>query len=216
MGRMPYRRVNDLMASPGICVRRSTGLGQVAELLAKHAITAVPVVDEDECPVGVVSDADLRQHEAHLPGPQARDREISTAGELMSSPAVTARPQWTVVEAARAMERRRVKRLPVVNEAEQLVGFIARTDLLRVFLRDDEAVRDEIVADVLNRTLGLGSSQVTVTVNDGLVTLQGIVDHRTLLPVVERLVRGVDGVVAVRNLLAYRADAPSGWDSQAG
>jgi CBS-domain-containing membrane protein len=86
---MPYRRVNDLMASPGICVRRSTGLGQVAELLAKHAITAVPVVDEDECPVGVVSDADLRQHEAHLPGPQARDREISTAGELMSSPAVT-------------------------------------------------------------------------------------------------------------------------------
>jgi CBS domain-containing protein len=114
------------------------------------------------------------------------------------------------------MERRRVKRLPVVNEAEQLVGFIARTDLLRVFLRDDQAVREEIVADVLNRTLGLGPSQVTVTVNDGLVTLQGIVDHRTLLPVVDRLVRGVDGVVAVRNLLAYRADAPSGWDSQAG
>jgi CBS-domain-containing membrane protein len=214
MGRMPYRRVNDLMASPGICVHRGTGLGQVAELLAKHDITAVPVVDEDECPVGVVADTDLRHHEARLPG--AQNREDATAGELMTSPAVIARPQWTVVEAARAMQRRRVKRLPVVNEAEQLIGFIGRNDLLRVFLREDHAVREEIVAEVLNHTLGMGPSQVTVTVNDGLVTLQGIVDHRTLLPVVDRLVRGVDGVVAVRNLLAYRADANSGWDSQAG
>ncbi|HWM40155.1 MAG TPA: CBS domain-containing protein [Streptomyces sp.] len=227
---MPYRSVGELMASPGIAVHRGTGLEEVAGLLAEHAITAVPVVDEDECPVGIVSKADLRQNKQRRQGatasgtqPELRygqgapgnpgdrtGREPATAGEVMTSPAVTARPEWTVVEAVRTMERRRVKRLPVVNEAEQLLGFLGRADVLRVFLRRDRAVREEITAEVLDRTLGLGPSQVTVTVTDGRVTLQGIVDHRDLLPVVDRLTLGVDGVVEVRNHLAYRTATPRG------
>ena len=212
---MPYRSVGELMTRPGVAVRRGTGLEEVAVLLAEHAITAVPVVDEDECPVGVVSKADLRQTEQRRQGgpgnPVDRTgREPATAGEVMTSPAVTARPQWTVVEAVRTMERRRVKRLPVVNEADQLLGFLGRADVLRIFLRRDRAVREEITAEVLDRTLGLGPSQVTVTVTDGRVTLQGIVDHRDLLPVVDRLTLGVDGVVEVRNHLAYRTATPRG------
>lgn len=223
---MPYRSVDDLMTRPGIRVHRGTTVEDVAELLAQHAVRAVPVVDEFECPVGVVSASDLRRNDPRRPDPaEALDplppprrrapgpgnrarRDAATAGEVMTSPAVTARPEWTVVEAARTMERRRVKRLPVVDDADRLVGFLSRADLMRVFLRRDHAVRKEIATDVLDRTLGLGPSQVTVTVNDGRVTLQGIVDHRDLLPVVERLVRGVDGVVEVRNHLAHRSDTP--------
>jgi CBS-domain-containing membrane protein len=113
------------------------------------------------------------------------------------------------------MERRRVKRLPVVNETDQLVGFLGRADLLRVFVRTDQAVREEIVTDVLNRILGLGPSQVTVGVNDGRVTLLGIVERRELLPVVDRMVEAVDGVVEVRNHLAFRTDSPAATGSAA-
>jgi CBS domain-containing protein len=127
----------------------------------------------------------------------------------MTSPAVTARPGWSVVEAARVMERRRVKRLPVVDEADQLVGFVSRADLLRVFVRTDTDVREEIVSEVLDRTLGLGPSQVRVTVNDGRVMLQGIVEQQGMLPVVERLVESVDGVVEVHDFLAYRTATPA-------
>ncbi|WP_181764359.1 CBS domain-containing protein [Streptomyces albidus (ex Kaewkla and Franco 2022)] len=219
---MRYREVGDLMVTPGIRVHRGTALEEVAATLSQHHVSAVPVVDQDECPVGVVSAGDLRRSERHLPdsrnalspsrphpGPAGNVmRDAPTAGEVMTSPAVTARPGWTVVEAVRVMERRRVKRLPVVDEADQLVGFVSRADLLRVFVRADGAVREEIVSEILDRTLGLGPSQVRVTVKDGRVMLQGIVDHPGLLPIVERLVEGVPGVIEVRDYLAHRRPTP--------
>lgn len=205
---MPHRSVGDLMARPGIRVHRGTRVEKVSALLAEAAIGAVPVVDDGEYPVGVVSRGDLRRGTTYRPGGFAR-RGATTAGEVMTTPAVTARARWSVVEAARTMERRRVKQLPVVDDADQLVGFLGRADLLRVFLREDQSVREEITTDVLGGTLGLGPSQVTVTVQDGQVTLQGIVDRRDQLPVVDRLVEGVDGVVCVRNHLAYRTDTPA-------
>ena len=73
----------------------------------------------------------------------------------MSTPPVVARPEWSVVEAARLMERRGVKRLPVVDETGRLVGLVSRADLLRLFLRRDRAIREEITGDLLVKTLGL-------------------------------------------------------------
>ncbi|MFC4494354.1 CBS domain-containing protein [Streptomyces ovatisporus] len=222
---MPYSSVVDLMTAPGIGVRRDTGLEEVAALIADHGIHAVAVVDEEGHPVGVVSQRDLRYGGGRPLGTRApsalrsppggfagagqQGRAAPTAGDVMTSPAVTALRTSSLPEAVRTMERRRVGRLPVVDTAEQLVGFLSRTDILRFFLREDEDVRTEIVTEVLEDTLGLGPSQVRVTVTDGRVTLQGIVAHRDLLPVVERLTRGVAGVVEVRNHLAYFTDAPS-------
>ncbi|OEV31285.1 hypothetical protein AN219_05440, partial [Streptomyces nanshensis] len=151
------------------------------------------------------------------PAPRRRPSYAAvTAGEIMASPAVTARPGWPVAQAARTMDRRRVKRLAVVDGTDRLVGFLSRADLLRVFVRPDRAVRQEIAGDVLDRTLGIGPTQVRVTVTDGRVTLQGIVERRALLPLVDRLTWGVYGVVEVRNHLAYLTDAPTGGPSRAG
>jgi CBS-domain-containing membrane protein len=227
VGRVAYRRVGELMSAPGLGVRRETGLDEVARLLARHAVHAVAVVDEDGCPVGVVTGGDLRGEEdsersggASLPvlrahrrgsdGLARRGREAATAADVMTSPAVTALPEWSLTEAVRTMERRQVKRLPVVNEAEQLIGFLSRSDVLRLHLRADGDIREEVMTEVLDRTLGLGPSQVRVTVTEGRVTLQGIVGHRDLLPVVDRLTRGVAGVVDVRNHLAHRTAAAPG------
>lgn len=223
---MAYRRVGEVMSAPGLGVRRETGLDEVAALLSEHAVHAVAVVDADGCPVGVVTRGDLRETTArargdgtaplpalhyHRRGADAlahRGRETPTAADAMTSPAVTALPEWSLTEAVRVMERRGVKRLPVVNEAEQLIGFLSRADVLRLHLRDDADIREEIASDVLERTLGLGPSQVRVTVTEGRVTLQGIVGHRDLLPVVDRLAQGVPGVVEVRNHLAHRTEPP--------
>lgn len=101
-----------------------------------------------------------------------------------------------------------VKRLPVVDEADRLLGIVSRGDLLRIFLRRDDAIRDEITQDVLLGTLGFACSQVTVEVREGRVTLGGTVEVGNLIPVIERLCRSVDGVVSVSQHIAYRDDAP--------
>jgi CBS domain-containing protein len=220
---MQHRTVSDLMTTSVVRVRRDTGFKEIVRLLADNAISAVPVVDGDDRPLGVVSETDLLRKQAGQfdpagllpalpaqPADQARTR-ATTAEGLMNSPAVTGRPQWTVVEAAQVMERHRVKRLLVVNEAERLVGVISRADLLRVFLRGDRAIRDEIAEVVLVRTLGSACSGVTARVVDGQVFLSGTVERKSLIPLVVRLCHGVDGVIDVEaGRLGHRVDDARG------
>lgn len=215
---MHHRTVEELMTQDVVRARRDTPFKELVRLLAENDVTALPVVDELDRPMGVVSEGDLLRKSADqadpsgmvpVPNLEAWERakaEGSRAEELMSAPAVCARPEWNVVEAARLMEAQNVKRLPVVDEADRLLGIVSRGDLLRVFLRRDEAIREEITRDVLGRTLGLEPPDVTVEVRDGRVTLSGTVGHRSLVPVVEQLCRGVDGVVSVTEHLAHRTD----------
>ncbi|WP_406404330.1 CBS domain-containing protein [Streptomyces sp. NBC_00879] len=215
---MQHRTVEDLMTREVIRVRPDTPFKDVVRLLAEHGVTAVPVVNEQDNPVGVVSEADLLRHEAARPDPGGRaaslgmrpgDRDraaAETAEGLMTSPAVTARAQWSIVEAAREMTRHQVKRMPVVNEAGHLVGIISRSDLLRVFLRQDSAIREEITREVLRDTLSLSSEEVQVSVVDGVVTLTGRVRQRSLIPIAMRLCQAVDGVVTVHGVLDSPGD----------
>jgi CBS-domain-containing membrane protein len=159
--------------------RRDLPFKEIVRLLAENAVTAVPVVDELDRPMGVVSEADLLRKSADLSDPNGRTpiphleawerakAEGARAEELMSAPAVCARPEWTVTEAARLMEVQDVKRLPVVDETDKLLGIVSRRDLLRVFLRDDDAVREEINRDLLQQTMGLAPSAVTVEAGRG-------------------------------------------------
>ncbi|AZS69841.1 inosine-5'-monophosphate dehydrogenase [Streptomyces lydicus] len=219
---MLHRTVGDLMTTAVVRVRRDTGFKDVAEHLAEHDITAVPVVDGQGRPIGVVSEADLlRKQEsqtdpgghltaAHLRPAERAKAQALTAEELMTSPAVTARPQWSVVEAARTMAHHHVKRLPVVDDAGRLVGIVSRADLLHVFLRRDLTIRQEITTDALTRTLGLDPGTVTVQVTDGRVTLSGTVPQESLIPIAVRLSESVDGVVDVTNHLRAETDATAG------
>ncbi|MEE1786710.1 CBS domain-containing protein [Streptomyces sp. SP17BM10] len=213
---MRHRIVGELMTPAVVHVRPDTGFKEIARLLAEHDITAVPVVDGEDRPLGLVSEADLLLNEAAQEDPaglllapdlppreRARSRATTAVG-LMSAPAVCARPEWTVVEAARLMQGERVKRLPVVDEAGRLVGIVSRSDLLRVFLRHDAAIREEIRAEVLRRVLGIDPDTLDVRVRDGRVSLTGTLDHAGQAPVVQRLCRSVDGVVDVTCHLGHR------------
>ncbi|MFD0068734.1 CBS domain-containing protein [Streptomyces sp. NPDC056690] len=201
---MRHRTVADLMATTAVSVQPGTSFKEIARLLSEFDITAVPVVDEFERPVGVVSEADLLHRRVAGSG-------RTTAADIMTSPAITAAPEWSVVRASRVMGRHGVKRLPVVDAAGRLIGVLSRSDLVQLFLRRDLSIREEIVEDVLTRTLQLSPSTLSVEVNDGVVTLSGAVERRMLIPVVVRLCHSVDGVVEVINRLGYeRDDMPVG------
>ena len=131
-----------------------------------------------------------------------------TAGELMTSPAVTIHPDATLPAAARLINSRRVKRLPVVDSGGgvfggNLIGIVSRCDLLSVFLRPDEDIAWE-VRRMLTEILLADPASVTVQVRNGIVTLAGQLgsaEQHDLIRIAVRLTWAIDGVVNVVNKL---------------
>jgi CBS domain-containing protein len=192
---------------------------EVASLLTERRVSALPVLDGEGRVVGVVSEADLMLKEEFPEGPperglrQGRHRRETrakaagaTAAELMTSPAVTVRPDAGVAEAARLLHRHGIKRLPVVDPAGPLLGIVSRADLLKVFLRSDADIAAEVRQQVLRRAMWLDPDTVVVEVHDGVVTLTGQLERRSLIPIVVSLVRGLDGVVDVVDRLSFEFD----------
>jgi CBS domain-containing protein len=124
----------------------------------------------------------------------------------MSAPAITILPDASIVTAARRMESNAVKRLPVVDELGRLVGIVSRRDLIRVFMRPDEAIRRDVIDQVLRRTFWITPAEVPVEVHEGVVTLTGVVEHRAMIDVAVRLTQAIDGVVDVVNRLTADDD----------
>lgn len=212
-------RVADVMTVGAVSVQRDTPFRELVEILELHGVNAVPVVDDERRVLGVVSSADLltKMEFADDDGTphrsenrrtrQARTKATGTAaGDLMTAPAVTVLPGTPVVAAAKAMDRDSLKRLPVVDNAGRLVGIVTRQDLLRVFLRPDAQIRAEIVDEVLDEMPGIEAIEILVAVDDGVVTLLGQVDRRSLVPAVVRQVGRVDGVVDVVSHLTWALD----------
>ncbi|POX41253.1 CBS domain-containing protein [Streptomyces sp. Ru72] len=211
-----HSTVSEVMTRDVVTVRPDTPFKEIASVLSRHGISAVPVADARGAPVGVVSEADLLRKQAEQPvgGQQAAPgwpREKSkaraeNAAGLMTTPVVTAHADWPVAQAARAMDRHRVKRLLVVDETDRIIGIVSRSDLLHVYLRPDEEIYEEINDDVLEGMLGLEEEEVQVQVHEGVVTLRGEVENQSTAQIAERLARGVEGVVTVRPMIDYAVD----------
>jgi osmotically-inducible protein OsmY len=97
--------------------------------------------------------------------------------------------------------------LPVVDSADKLVGIVTRSDLLRVFLRDDEAIWQHVVS-LIRRQLFIDTSTIEVAVDDGIVTLRGQLDSRVMFEPLVDAIRDTAGVVAVHDHITYRLEAP--------
>ncbi|WP_369029733.1 CBS domain-containing protein [Streptomyces adonidis] len=202
----PYT-VSDVMTHTAVAVGSEASFKEIVELLDQWKVSALPVLAGEGRVVGVVSEADLlpkeefRDTDEGEPAERTKAGAVS-AGELMSTPAVTVHADATIAEAARIMARRHVKRLPVVDGVGVLQGVVSRGDLLKVFLRSDEEIADEIRHTILGRLPV--TTALTVDVAEGVVTLGGPLPDRTLVPVVARAVRAVEGVVDIRIELTHR------------
>jgi CBS-domain-containing membrane protein len=211
--------VSDVMTRTVVSVDAFASFKDIVRQMQEFRVSAVPVVDEDQRVLGIVSEGDLilkgdpdLEGEARLfEGVHRRSDRSKAAGliasEVMSAPAITIGPDASLGEAARLMHRRMVKRLPVVDpDSGVILGIVSRTDLLKVFMRDDEEIAREIREDVVRRTLWIDPATIRIVVRDGVVAIQGQVERRSLIPVLERLVLSTEGVVAFENHLSYLFD----------
>src|SRR5208337_3049049 len=186
----------------------------------QHQISAVPVLVLGRHVAGVVSEADLlsaqerRLREAQLESGGHFHRHAGvkkhwglTAGELMTSPAITTHPDAPLAAAARLMSSRHIKRLPVVETGTafgggvggKLIGIVSRRDLLSVYLRPDEDIASD-VREMLAQLPQTDPDGVTVEVRNGIVTLTGLLgsaEQQDLIRVAGRLAWDIDGVVDV-------------------
>ncbi|MER5736847.1 CBS domain-containing protein [Streptomyces sp. NPDC002262] len=210
--------VADVMTKKVVAVRPDASFKEIVTAMERWKVTALPVLEGEGRVVGVVSEADLLLKEEfhdHRLGmvEQLRRRDATAkagsdrAAELMTTPAVTVRPEASLPRAARLMATRRVKRLPVVDADGMIQGVVSRSDLLKVFLRSDGELADEIRRDVVTRLFPLSRDRIEVRVDAGVVTLTGEVRDSTLVPLAERLARAVEGVVDVRCALTLATGA---------
>jgi CBS domain-containing protein len=207
--------VSDVMTSAVVTVAADTSFKKIAETLAEHHLSAVPVCSPLGRVIGIVSAADLLRNSAFLPEPRPAGRWLHsrmrakpgalTAGLLMSARAVTVEGGCTLDEAARLMAARRITRL-VVTDDQQLVGIVTRFDLLRVFLAPDSEILARVRRDVVDRQLWDDPFDVDVSVHEGVVDLAGEVANRSTVAFAEQLIAGVDGVIAVHNALTWTFD----------
>jgi CBS-domain-containing membrane protein len=215
---MRHYQVRDVMTADPVTVTPATPLKDVADLLVRNRIGAVPVVTPRGRVAGLVAEADLLrkeqlqrdpdgQHSMHLSYRVRRAiATAETAGEIMTEHPVTVRAGATVAEAARLMGRHQARCLLVTGEAGELLGMVSPRDLLRVFLRPDEEIKAEIVSDVLAGYLGTNPVLVQVDVSDGVVRLAGEVERKSMLDALLPAVRAVDGVIDVEGHLGYAID----------
>jgi CBS domain-containing protein len=211
-------RVRDVMTTDVLTVRADASLKEAAALMAERGISGVPVVGLGGRVAGVLSERDILFKETgHTPRRGFVDRLLAlppdelgaklvarTAGEAMTSPALTIGPRRPLTEAANTMIEQGVKRLPVVDDAGNLVGIVTRADLVRAFVRSDEAIAKEIREDVIRRSLWIEPDKVEVIVEAGEVRLAGEVETKAEAELVPEFVQRVPGVVSVLSKLSWR------------
>jgi len=198
------RLVSEVMTGDVLVARPETTFRELVRLIEDHDVGALPVVDELGRVLGVVAESDLlikeELSEGHVRTPLQRHGRArlagTTAGEVMSSPAVTINQSQTLSQAARVLRRRHVGRLPVVDDDGRLVGIVTRRDLLTVFLSSDEDLR-VAVHEAIAASDQSPSPTLWATVNEGVVELQGSAKLLSQVIAAGDSVRRVLGIVRV-------------------
>jgi CBS domain-containing protein len=209
--------VDDVMTTAVVTVGPTAPYRVLVDVLIGHRFSAVPVVDDFQRVTGVVSEADLLRKIEYAGHEEPRmfdgrrrrgERTKATAGtaeNLMTAPPVVALSGTSIAAAARLMDSEGVKRLPVVDDLGRLIGIVSRGDLLKVHLRPDDDIREDVEDGILrNGTVESGAIRIGVV--DGVVTMTGTVDRWSTKDMAVRLVRQIGGVAEVVDDLEYEYD----------
>ena len=140
--------VRDVMTEDVITIGPDADLGAVSKLLAGNRISGLPVADKNNRVMGVITEADVlvmagvkaghtfRDIIRHLAGEPLPERgESGKVRDFMTSPAISTGPDTDIREAARILNEKRIKRLPVVGGDGRLIGIVSRADIVRAFVR---------------------------------------------------------------------------------
>lgn len=192
-------RAQDIMSTPVVTVGPEAPAKQAAALLSAHGFTALPVVDEDDRLIGIVTEADLI---ADRVPPDIRFRAANatvrrggeTVADVMTSPCTGMAPGTDVAVLARTLLEDRIRVMPIV-EGSRVIGIVTRGDIVRTFARQDS----EIAAEV-RRHLAIygGPDRWKVEVHEGKVRIVDAFDDETDRHVATLLAEAVPGVVSAQ------------------
>jgi CBS domain-containing protein len=212
-------RIESVMTTEVVTARPSTAFRELVDLLQRKRISALPVVDQDDRLVGIVSEADLLVKQGYPHGGddvgvvhalRHRQRLGKAAGicalDVMTREVVSVPLGTAVTAAARLMIRLGIKRLPVVDGQGRLAGIVTRGDLLKVFLRPDQAISWEVAHEIVQGRIGIPGGAVAVETRNGMVSLTGQVERRSQVTELVRQVQAVHGVVSVDARLTWNVD----------
>ncbi|MGI9667408.1 MAG: CBS domain-containing protein [Acidimicrobiia bacterium] len=217
-------KVGDVMTSDVETIDAKAPLKDAAMAMVEAGISGLPVVTEDGMVVGIITEADFVTAEANRSWGRQRKRLLANlfsdpeppqarvVGDAMTADPETIDRDSSVTEAARKMTDIGVKRLPVVLPDGRLEGIVSRADVMAAFARSDEALKDEIMNDVALGVLQLHDADLTIDVDDGVVSLSGTVPAKSDARLLEELASRVEGVVSVSSSVNYeRDDATAGF-----
>lgn len=218
----------DIMVKPVISVTPETMVAEAARLMLDHRVSGLPVLDRSGALVGIISEGDLlRRAETgtqrrrprwleflSAPGRLAKDyaeAHASKVADAMTSAVVTIGPEAQLQEIVRVMERRHVKRLPVI-EAGRLVGIVTRADLVRAFVDNlpprraalvpDTEIRDRIKEEIAKQPWARRAS-LEVHVVRGEVELRGPIIEERARAALQVIAENVAGVRRVRHRFVW-------------
>jgi CBS domain-containing protein len=214
-------RARDIMTKTVKFAAPSTAVSKIAQAMLRSRISAVPIIDKSRRVIGIVSEADLlRRVEGGterkrswwldiLVDPRTRAKDYAKARglyarDVMTRTVISVKPDTTVAEIADVMERSAVKRVPVVDARNRLVGIISRRDLVAAVAKAPKKTArtsDAAIGATLQReikaSIGTMHSAINIAVTKGVVELSGLVPSTEERDAVRVMAETIPGVRAV-------------------
>ena len=219
--RVTIMLARDIMTEDVISIDREMDVTSIAKILLDHRISAVPVVDEHGCVVGVVSEGDLMRRSGRDPGRSwwlslVADRTTNfvhrhgtRAADIMSRDVISVSEEASLSDVARIIESNHIKRVPVI-EAGRLVGLVSRSDVLRGLASfgahevsstvEDWDIRAGLLS-LLRRNTSVSMQSVNVIVVKGEIYLWGLVESEQDRAAVRVAAETLVGAKKVHNFL---------------
>lgn len=140
--------VRDVMTKNVLSITKYESIMEVANVLTEKNISGLPVVDKEHKVIGIITQADIlsmvgvsREHTfkdllKYMLGERLPERRIGDlVGDIMTSPALTIKPDANIAEAVKIMDEKRIRRLTVVDENNLLIGILTRADILKAVIK---------------------------------------------------------------------------------
>ncbi|MYL23149.1 CBS domain-containing protein [Vreelandella massiliensis] len=225
----------DIMTHDVISVGPEEDVNAIAKLLLTHHISAVPVVDDAQKVLGIVSEGDLMRRVKSEEGEErswwlslfAGQKNATEyvkshgrkASEVMTPDPLTIDESTPLHKIARLLEKHRIKRVPVVSDGK-LVGIVSRANLLQGLASsevttgeapgDDRAIREAILKEVEENT-GVRVAGISVIVSEGVAELWGLVESNEQRKAVQVAAENTPGVTKVENNLGLVPKGVGGY-----
>jgi CBS domain-containing protein len=220
-------KTSDVMTRNVLTVARETSVANAIRMMLDHNVSGLPVLEDGKV-VGIVTEGDLLRRsetgtERHRPrwlailmGPGRMAGEyVRTHGrkveEIMTPDVISVPGEAPLDEVVGLMERRRIKRVPVI-EGDVLVGVVSRLDLLRALLRaieaqytehrGDDDIQEQILAE-LAKAAWVPRDGLSISVKDGVVDLNGVILEEKEREALRVVAENIPGVKAVEDHLVW-------------